>query len=138
MNLECDLKGTTQATCSGYSSFKSGYSLGNYVGPTEVTWTSTFTGSEVAWAVITITDKIEVQTNGLTDLTATAMETPESSVTADEIAPHGFPSDDSIFPIQTGAPDKESTAVGRRRNGEGAWAVVAAAVGAAVLTGVTS
>lgn len=123
INLECDLEEQTAARCSGYSSFKSGYTYGKYTGPTEVTWTSTFTGTQVVWAVITLTDKIEVQTNGLIDLTATAMETPDSSITVSEIAPHPFPSDDSIFPQQTGTPG-ESGASGWRRTGEGRWAVI--------------
>lgn len=53
-NIECDLAGRTAATCSGYSSFKSGYTNGPYTGPTEVSWTTTFTGSEVEWGTLTL------------------------------------------------------------------------------------
>ncbi|EWZ42180.1 hypothetical protein FOCG_02641 [Fusarium oxysporum f. sp. radicis-lycopersici 26381] len=53
-NLECNLQGTTRATCSGYSSFNEGYSDGVHTGPTEVTWTSTYSGSEVEWGVLTM------------------------------------------------------------------------------------
>ncbi|KAK2021663.1 hypothetical protein LX32DRAFT_240138 [Colletotrichum zoysiae] len=53
-DLECTLSGTTAATCSGYSSLKSGYVNGKYTGPTEVSWTSTMTGSEVQWGVLTM------------------------------------------------------------------------------------
>uniref|UniRef100_A0A0D2XQV6 Uncharacterized protein n=1 Tax=Fusarium oxysporum (strain Fo5176) TaxID=660025 RepID=A0A0D2XQV6_FUSOF len=45
----CNLQGTTRATCSGYSSFNEGYNDGVHTGPTEVTWTSTYSGSEVEW-----------------------------------------------------------------------------------------
>ncbi|KAL9488711.1 hypothetical protein ACSS6W_000988 [Trichoderma asperelloides] len=55
-DVECDLNGTTAATCSGYSSYKSGYTNGHYTGPTQVSWTSTFTGSEVQWGTLTLTD----------------------------------------------------------------------------------
>ncbi|KAL0933167.1 uncharacterized protein CTRU02_212130 [Colletotrichum truncatum] len=56
-DLGCTLGGTTAATCSGYSSLKSGYSNGLYTGPTEVSWTSSLSGSEVQWGVLTIADK---------------------------------------------------------------------------------
>ncbi|KAH6607683.1 hypothetical protein Trco_003996 [Trichoderma cornu-damae] len=55
-DVECDLNGTTAATCSGYSSYKSGYTNGHYTGPTQVSWTSTFTGSEVRWGTLTLAD----------------------------------------------------------------------------------
>lgn len=135
MNLECDLEGKTAATCSGYSSFKSGYTAGVHTGPTEVTWTSTFTGTEVVWAVITLTDKVAVQTVSFQDMTATAMEEPEPTGTEGEIPPHGFPSDDTIFPMQT-AESHESGSLGRVRGGEARWAAALAALGAVVLAGV--
>jgi hypothetical protein len=53
-NLACNLQGTTKATCSGYSSFNKGYNDGVHTGPTEVTWTSTFTGKDVEWGVLTM------------------------------------------------------------------------------------
>ncbi|EQB47307.1 hypothetical protein GCG54_00008047 [Colletotrichum gloeosporioides] len=56
-DLGCTLGGTTAATCSGYSSLKSGYSNGKLTGPTEVSWTSSLTGSEVQWGVLTLADK---------------------------------------------------------------------------------
>ncbi|KAK2001806.1 hypothetical protein LX36DRAFT_318991 [Colletotrichum falcatum] len=56
-DLECTLSGTTAATCSGYSSLKSGYVNGKYTGPTEVSWTSTMTGSEVQWGVLTLAEE---------------------------------------------------------------------------------
>ncbi|KAK6224645.1 hypothetical protein QIS74_02972 [Colletotrichum tabaci] len=55
-DLGCTLSGTTAATCSGYSSLRSGYVNGKYTGPTEVSWTSTMTGSEVQWGVLTLAD----------------------------------------------------------------------------------
>ncbi|OLN97600.1 hypothetical protein CCHL11_01165 [Colletotrichum chlorophyti] len=59
-DLGCTMKGTTAATCSGYSSLKSGYINGIYTGPTEVSWTSTMTGSEVQWGVLTLADEPKV------------------------------------------------------------------------------
>jgi hypothetical protein len=56
-NLGCDLDGTTAATCSGYSSYKSGYSNGFHTGPTEISWISTLTGSDVEWGVLTMAAK---------------------------------------------------------------------------------
>ncbi|KAL7789486.1 hypothetical protein V8C37DRAFT_386049 [Trichoderma ceciliae] len=53
-DVECDLNGTTAATCSGYSSYRSGYTNGHHTGPTQVSWTSTFTGSEVQWGTLTL------------------------------------------------------------------------------------
>ncbi|KAF4450503.1 hypothetical protein F53441_6393 [Fusarium austroafricanum] len=53
-NLECNLQGTTRATCSGYSSFNKGYNDGVHTGPTEVTWTSTYSGSDVEWGILTM------------------------------------------------------------------------------------
>lgn len=55
-NLECELNGTTAATCSGYSSYKSDYSNGLHTGPTEVEWTSTLRGSEVEWGTLTLAE----------------------------------------------------------------------------------
>ncbi|KAF4976338.1 hypothetical protein FZEAL_6982 [Fusarium zealandicum] len=55
-NLECTLHGKTEATCSGYSSFADGYDDGVNKGPTEVTWTSTFSGDEMEWGVLTMAE----------------------------------------------------------------------------------
>ncbi|KAM0426184.1 hypothetical protein ACHAPT_008534 [Fusarium lateritium] len=55
-NLECTLHGKTRATCSGYSSFADGYDNGVNEGPTEVTWTSTFSGSQMEWGVLTMAE----------------------------------------------------------------------------------
>ncbi|TQV98862.1 hypothetical protein V2A60_007440 [Cordyceps javanica] len=55
-NIECDLDGRTAATCSGYSSCKSGYKNGRITGPTEFSWTSTLTGTDVRWGVLTLAD----------------------------------------------------------------------------------
>lgn len=130
MNLECDLEDKTAATCSGYSSLKSGYEIGTHTGPTEISWRSTFTGSEVVWAAITLTDEVpEEPTDGLlADLTVTSMATPVETGDEDEDEDEdGFPSGDTIFPQETGI---EEGAAGRRC----AWAGVV--VGAAgVLAG---
>ncbi|KAL1837101.1 hypothetical protein VTJ49DRAFT_4281 [Mycothermus thermophilus] len=53
-DLECRLEGTTAATCTGSSSFGSGYRGPSITGPTETVWTSTFTGSDVTWGVLTL------------------------------------------------------------------------------------
>ncbi|KPM39802.1 hypothetical protein AK830_g6760 [Neonectria ditissima] len=74
-NLECALDGTTAATCSGYSSYKAGYMNGLHTGPTEVSWTSTYSGSEVEWGVLTMAE-VPVETDDQYDITATAQMTP--------------------------------------------------------------
>lgn len=59
-NLECKVAETaTEATCSGYSSYKSGYTNGLITGPTEISWTSTLT-TDVEWGVLTMADKPKV------------------------------------------------------------------------------
>lgn len=55
-NIECDLDGRTAATCSGYSSYRSGYKNGHVTGPTELSWTSTLSGTDVQWGVLTMAD----------------------------------------------------------------------------------
>ncbi|KAH7165561.1 hypothetical protein EDB81DRAFT_679538 [Dactylonectria macrodidyma] len=74
-NLECTLEGTTAATCSGYSSYKAGYTNGLYTGPTEVKWTSTFSGTEVEWGALTMAE-VPKETDDSWDITATALSTP--------------------------------------------------------------
>ncbi|KAL2024510.1 hypothetical protein VTK56DRAFT_7553 [Thermocarpiscus australiensis] len=54
-NLECQLDGTTVATCTGSSSFGSDYWEGTVTGPTQTVWTRTFTAAEVTWGVLTLT-----------------------------------------------------------------------------------
>ncbi|UNI21851.1 hypothetical protein JDV02_007802 [Purpureocillium takamizusanense] len=72
-DLACNMNGTTAATCSGYSSYASGYTNGHHTGPTEVSWTSTLSGSHVQWGVLTLTDKPTTTDNSLnvtpTDIT---------------------------------------------------------------------
>lgn len=55
-DLGCDLNGTIAATCSGYSSYRSDYSDGMHTGPTELTWTTTYRGSEVQWGTLTMAE----------------------------------------------------------------------------------
>ncbi|PFH57013.1 hypothetical protein XA68_15619 [Ophiocordyceps unilateralis] len=56
-NLECKVaESATVATCSGYSSYRSGYTNGLITGPTEISWTSTLT-TEVEWGVLTMANK---------------------------------------------------------------------------------
>lgn len=126
MNLECDLEGQTAATCSGYSSLKSGYVAGTNTGPTEITWKSTFVGPEVVWAPITLTDEVPSGTEGvLLDITATAMEPPEETGEAEE-PPHSYPSGDTIFPQETGLNDSAA-----RSCWAGGWAGIAVGAAAA-------
>ncbi|PHH83681.1 hypothetical protein CDD82_5439 [Ophiocordyceps australis] len=55
-NLECKLNASTAATCSGYSSYASGYLNAGSSGPTETSWTSTLSGSDVVWNALTLTE----------------------------------------------------------------------------------
>ncbi|KAM0328143.1 hypothetical protein ACHAQA_005549 [Verticillium albo-atrum] len=75
-NLECKLGGTTAATCSAYSSLKSGFVAGLHTGPTEISWTSTLSGSEVQWGTLTIADQPS-KTDTLDDISGTAQSTDE-------------------------------------------------------------
>ncbi|OAQ63132.1 hypothetical protein VFPPC_16429 [Pochonia chlamydosporia 170] len=74
-DLECKMNGTTAATCSGYSSYRSGYTNGKYTGPTEVSWTSTLTGSNVHWGTLTLADK-PTETDDSLDVTGTDIAGP--------------------------------------------------------------
>ncbi|KID78984.1 uncharacterized protein G6M90_00g024600 [Metarhizium brunneum] len=74
-DLECNMKGTTAATCSGYSSYCSGYTNGKYTGPTEVSWTSTLTGSNIHWGTLTLADKPS-ETDDSLEVTATNIAVP--------------------------------------------------------------
>ncbi|WQF83523.1 hypothetical protein CDEST_08537 [Colletotrichum destructivum] len=89
-DLGCTLSGTTAATCSGYSSLRSGYVNGKYTGPTEVSWTSTMTGSEVQWGVLTLADH---------DPTATAAPTTADNPNYDDFLYTGTIS--SSIPAET-------------------------------------
>ncbi|TWU76436.1 hypothetical protein ED733_007011 [Metarhizium rileyi] len=84
-DLECNMNGTTAATCSGYSSYRSGYRNGKYIGPTEVSWTSTLTGSNVHWGTLTLTDT-PTGTQDSLDVTATNIALPTGT------SPHSYTS----------------------------------------------
>ena len=53
-DLNCVLAGTTAATCTGYTSYGSGFDEGSVTGPTQTRWTTTLSGSEVAWGILTL------------------------------------------------------------------------------------
>jgi hypothetical protein len=106
VDLGCDLDGTTSAKCSGYSSYKSGYSNGFVTGPTEISWTSTLTGSDVQYGVLTMADKPSHTDESLDiDIEATLPA-----------------SDDAAFPAETGAASGIST------DGKGQWALLSVLV----------
>ncbi|KAK0391222.1 hypothetical protein NLU13_0723 [Sarocladium strictum] len=104
VELGCDLDGTTSARCSGYSSYKSGYSNGFVTGPTEISWTSTLTGSDVEYGVLTMAEKPS-QTDDSLDLDATLPM-----------------SDNAATPAETG------TASGTSLNGTGRLAFLSALI----------
>lgn len=54
-HLSCELDGKTAATCTGSSSYGTGFREGPITGPTQTTWTKTLTGSEVRWGVLSLT-----------------------------------------------------------------------------------
>ncbi|KAL2176808.1 uncharacterized protein P884DRAFT_244544 [Thermothelomyces heterothallicus CBS 202.75] len=53
-DLECKLDGKTAATCTGSTSVGTSHREGQLTGPTETVWTSTFTGADVTWGVLTL------------------------------------------------------------------------------------
>ncbi|KAF4126851.1 hypothetical protein GMORB2_0588 [Geosmithia morbida] len=54
--LGCDLVGTTEATCSGYSSYGPRFPPGPPSQSTKINWTSTLSGSAVQWGTLTLVD----------------------------------------------------------------------------------
>jgi len=56
------------AECTGYSSFADGVTQGPFKGPTETSWTTTFTGTAVRWGKLTLSTPPE--TTGTSDMTA--------------------------------------------------------------------
>lgn len=91
VNLGCQLEGTTSAKCSGYSSYRSGYSNGWITGPTEIEWTKTLTGSDVEWGVLTMGEK-PTHTDDYLDIN-------ESDITQ----PTTKSPDDRAMPAETGS-----------------------------------
>ncbi|KFA78079.1 hypothetical protein S40288_05459 [Stachybotrys chartarum IBT 40288] len=79
-DLGCDLEGTTEATCSGYSSYASGFTNGPHTGPTEFSWTTTLAQSEVEWGVLTMAEIPETTDNAL-HITAPVVDGPTVAVT---------------------------------------------------------
>ncbi|KAG6051896.1 hypothetical protein E4U17_006005 [Claviceps sp. LM77 group G4] len=75
------MNGTTAATCSGYSSYRSGYTNGKHTGPTEVSWTSTLTGTDVVWGTLTLATK-PAETDNALDVTGTNIAPPTAPSTA--------------------------------------------------------
>ncbi|KAM7199889.1 hypothetical protein V8F20_005538 [Naviculisporaceae sp. PSN 640] len=62
-DLHCALAEKTAATCTGSTSFASGYHQGTISGPTQTVWTKTFSGSQVTWGVLTLTTPGPATTN---------------------------------------------------------------------------
>ncbi|RNJ55179.1 hypothetical protein D7B24_008875 [Verticillium nonalfalfae] len=98
-NLECKLGGTTAATCSAYSSLKSGFVAGLYTGPTEISWTSTLSGSEVQWGTLTLADQPS-KTGTPDDVSGTAQATGDPNFTEDFLFDGTLPT--SSLPVETG------------------------------------
>ncbi|KAG5980700.1 hypothetical protein E4U54_006742 [Claviceps lovelessii] len=87
------MSGTTAATCSGYSSYRSGYTNGQHTGPTEVSWTSTLTGSQVRWGTLTLAPK-PAETDNSLDVTGTNIAPPPPTA-ATMGMPYSSPTQDS-------------------------------------------
>lgn len=115
-NLECDLNGTAAATCSGYTSYKSGYSDGLRTGPTEVTWTSAYHGAQVQWGTLTMTD-VPSKTADPLGVTMTTGEP-------------AFESSGDLYYMPTPTDEAAGVRVDRR------WAAAGAALGGIVVAGV--
>lgn len=63
-DLGCDLEGTTEAVCSGYSSFNPAYFNGQVTTSTVTNWTSTLLGPEVEWGTLTLANVPPKTTGG--------------------------------------------------------------------------
>lgn len=117
-DLRCDLTGTTAAVCSGYSSLGAGFHEGPITGPTETTWTSTYSASAVEWGVLTLTST--PTTTVTPNLDSTAGETGASNPTR------------PLSPSSTSA----AGADGRRRLGNRGTLSLALVSGGAMLAGI--
>lgn len=53
-DLHCKLDGQTAAVCTGSTTFGHNFHEGSVSGPTQVAWTSTLSGSDVEWGVLTL------------------------------------------------------------------------------------
>ncbi|KAL2754442.1 hypothetical protein ACRALDRAFT_2028858 [Sodiomyces alcalophilus JCM 7366] len=99
VNLECKLGGTTAATCSAYSSLRSGYIAGIHTGPTEVTWESTLTGTEVQWGTLTLAEQpTETTTN---DILSPPTSTEELVATDGFLYDGTLPTGTEPMPVET-------------------------------------
>ncbi|KAK0714877.1 hypothetical protein B0H67DRAFT_453648, partial [Lasiosphaeris hirsuta] len=65
-DLHCKLEGRTEATCTGSSSLGQNFHQGTVHGPTQTVWTSTFSGSDVVWGILTLATPGPAQ--GTTDI----------------------------------------------------------------------
>lgn len=101
-NLGCSLAGTTEAACSAYSSLKSGFTVGPHTGPTEISWTSTLSGSEVEWGVLTLAESPTNTNNGAFDEIAnSALSTgADARITDDFLFDGTIPASDTV-PTET-------------------------------------
>ncbi|CAP67250.1 uncharacterized protein PODANS_1_22610 [Podospora anserina S mat+] len=88
--LECNLDGTTAATCTGSSSFGANHWEGTITGPTQTVWTETFTTPEVTWGALTLT------TPGPLPNTIDIDGTPAASLTNSPVKGAGF----SLDPVR--------------------------------------
>ncbi|KAK5660476.1 hypothetical protein OQA88_13024 [Cercophora sp. LCS_1] len=72
-DLQCNLQAQSAATCTGSSSLGPNFHEGSVRGPTRTVWTSTFTGTNVAWGVLTLATPGSAA--GTTDIDGTAVMT---------------------------------------------------------------
>lgn len=79
-SISCQLASTTAATCTEYSSFGPGFTRGNTTGPTDELRTTTYSGTDVDWGVLTLTSPAPDAT--ATDAQDTGVSTVASTDTA--------------------------------------------------------
>ncbi|KAJ9162160.1 hypothetical protein NKR19_g1505 [Coniochaeta hoffmannii] len=95
-HLSCNLAGSTAATCTGSSSYGTGFREGSVTGPTQTVWTKTLTGSEIKWGALTLTTPpAQPATTNLDDPTPV-----DSAAITGQTSATNVPSSDGISFVQ--------------------------------------
>ncbi|OIW32213.1 hypothetical protein CONLIGDRAFT_641952 [Coniochaeta ligniaria NRRL 30616] len=89
-HLSCNLEGSTAATCTGSSTYGTGFREGSITGPTQTVWTKTLTGNEIKWGVLTLTTPpAQAATTNLDDPTPVDSATVTAQTSAPTVSSSG-------------------------------------------------
>ena len=118
--MECDLDGTTAATCSGYSSWRADSPNTYFTGSTEQSWTSTLSDKAVEWGTLTLTDEPSRSSNPLS-----------ITITTGDVEPTNLDEEDMLY-----EPEPSDSAAGLVSLGSLLWVFAAFLAGVVMLEGV--